>query len=55
MQKIYELRNKETNELIAYGTSELSMRKEFSKMEEDGEDMSNVIACENFMKQSEIF
>ena len=54
MQKVFELVNSKTNEVLAYGTSENSMRIEFSNREKEGEDMTDVVARENFMKQSEI-
>lgn len=53
MVKIFELRYKDSNELIVASISENATRKEFISMKEDGEDMSNIIGCENFMSIDE--
>ena len=53
MVKVYELRFKNTNELIVSSISENATRKEWINMKADGEDMSNVYGAENFIPQAE--
>lgn len=53
MTKVYELRYVDTNELISSSISEEASRIEWIKMKKDGEDMTNVRGCENFMPVAE--
>jgi hypothetical protein len=53
MEKLFELRYKDTNELIIASISETAVRKEWLRMKEDGEDMTNVIGTENFIRTKE--
>ena len=53
MIKVYELRFKDTNELIVSSIEERVTRSEFVNMKQDGEDMTNVYGCENFIPVSE--
>jgi len=53
MVKCFELRFKNTNELIWSSISEGAIRKEWLRMKEDGDDMSNVVANQTFIAQAE--
>ena len=53
MVKIYELRYKDSNELIVASISENATRKEWLWLKDNDEDMSNIIGCENFIPVDE--
>jgi hypothetical protein len=53
MVKVFELRYKDSNDLIIASIKEDVVRKEFIDMKKGGEDMSNIFGCENFMKIEE--
>ena len=53
MVKIYELRYKDSNELIVASISENATRKEWLWLKDNDEDMSNIIGCENFISVDE--
>ena len=53
MTKLFELRFKNTNELIVASISEIAIRKEWLSLKEDGEDMENIIANQTFISEKE--